>query len=161
MLTRFVVLISVLLLALPAACGPDKPALETGVIQSFQATNATILSQAKLEQFLTHLRGEIGPEMDLVCEAYTKIVSGFEIRWRGGKIEIDTQASGTGGGANYNAAVWDDIMQIQQRWERADDASKADARKWWFEVKDALARAATKSPAASQPSAEKATPHEE
>lgn len=157
-----VVTASILLLAVcaVAGCGPSKPTIETGVIQSFQATNAMILSQAKLEQFLTHLRGEIGPEVDLVCEAYTKIVTGFELRWHGGKIEIDTQASGEGGGANYNVAVWNDLVQIQQRYERADDAAKSDARKWWFEVKDALERAAAQPQSTQSAASTEEVPHE-
>jgi len=122
-------------------CGnPDQPKVETGIIQTVQATNAALVSQMKLEQFLTHLKGQIGPDMEIEVEPYTKISTGVRIRIRGANLEFDTQASGTGGGPNYNAAVWQDLMQIQQRWERADDLSKADARKWWFEVKDAITK---------------------
>jgi hypothetical protein len=119
-------------------CGPTKPTIETGIVQSFQAANASMLSQVKWDQVLTHLQGKIGPETQLTVGAYQVMGGEVRIVFHGAELSLDTQGAGSGGGANYNAAVWPEIMAIQQRWERADDAHRMSREELSKSVADAI-----------------------
>jgi hypothetical protein len=145
-----------LLLAL-TGCGPSKPTIETGIVQSFQAANASMLAQVDWKQITTHLQGKVGPDTTIVVEVYQKMGGAVEIRFRGAELSMDTTGSGTGGGWETNKEIWPDLMSIQQRWERADDISKADRRAWAAEFTEALlkrmaADEAAKTPATEPPS---------
>ena len=138
--------VAVVMVILWTGCGPSKPEIATTVQQTFQAMNLSILSQVDWKQVMTSLHGKVGPDFALVIEGYTKVSAGCEVRVRGGEVEIDTQASGTGGGDNK--WITEALNQVQQRWERADDANKADKRKWTQEVIDAILKGkATTQPA--------------
>lgn len=127
-------------LAIVSACGPSKPEISTTVQQTFAATNLSILSQVDWKQVMTRLRGKVGPDFVLIVEAYMKQTAGLEIRIRGGEVEIETQASGTGG-KEYDPRVMDALIAVQQRWERADDEARKDKARWTEAVIDALIEA--------------------
>jgi hypothetical protein len=139
------------LLSANYGCGPTKPTIETGIVQSFQAANASMLAQVDWKQVATNLHGKVGPDTTIVVEVYQKIGGAVEIRFRGAELEMTTTGSGTGGGWETNKEIWPDLMQIQQRWERADDASKADKRKWADEIADAIAKRIAEDSAAKTP----------
>jgi len=121
---------------LTAGCGPQKPDIETGIVQTFQATNLSILSQVDWKQVMTSLRGKIGPNLRIEAEGYTKTAAGVDIRVAGGEMEVNTQASGIGG--KDNLAYWPEIVQVQQRWERASDEARKDKQRWVDEVTQAV-----------------------
>ena len=121
---------------LTAGCGPQKPDIETGIVQTFQATNLSILSQVDWKQVITNLRGKIGPNLRIEAEGYTKTAAGVDIRVTGGEMEVNTQASGTGG--KDNLAYWPELVQVQQRWERASDEARKDKQRWVDEVTQAV-----------------------
>jgi hypothetical protein len=139
---KAVYLVSVMMCVLPigcvlvSGCGPQKPDIETGIVQTFQATNLSILSQVDWKQVMTQLRGKIGPNLRIEAEGYTKTAAGVDIRVAGGEMEVNTQASGTGG--KDNLAYWPEIVQVQQRWERASDEARKDKQKWVDEVTAAV-----------------------
>lgn len=136
------------------ACNkPDAASVATTVIQSFESTNLSILSQVKWENVLTRLRGTIGPDFRLEVEAYTKSSAGIDFRVRGGTVSIETDAQGTGG-AEYNPEIFKELAQVQSRWERADDESRRDTSKWESEVTAAILRAWEKGSAAKNPTSQ-------
>jgi transcription antitermination factor NusB len=53
-------------------------------------------------------------------------------------MEVNTQASGTGG--KDNLAYWPEIVQVQQRWERASDEARKDKQKWVDEVENIVGK---------------------
>jgi hypothetical protein len=121
-----------------AGCGPSAPDVMTVVSQTMQAQSASILSQVDWKQVMTALEGKVGPRTRIVAEGYIKQSAGVEILIDGGELQFRTQASGTGG--RDNSALMPELLQIQQRWERADDSAKANRQKWTQEVVDALIR---------------------
>lgn len=157
-----VYLVSLVMCMLPMACvlvpgcGPDKPSIETGVIQTFQATNLSILSQVDWKQVVANLRGHVGPNLRIEAEGYTKTAAGVDIRVAGGEMEVNTTASGTGG--KDNLAYWPELVQVQQRWERADDAARLDKQRWVDEVTKAIIDHFNRQSAASQPAASQQSP---
>lgn len=157
-----VYLVSLVMCMLPlncmliGGCGPDKPTMETGIVQTFQATNLSILSQVDWKQVVANLRGKIGPNLRIEAEGYTKTAAGVDIRVAGGEMEVNTTASGTGG--KDNLAYWPELVQVQQRWERADDAARLDKQRWVDEVTKAIIDHFNQQSAASQPAASQQSP---
>ena len=139
-----------------AGCGPSSTSIETGVLQTFQATNMSILSKVDWKQVATTLQGSIGPDFRVEVEAYTKASAGVDIRVHGGTVSVNTQASGTGGQDNSGLASWPEIVAAQQRFEKADAISQADKSRWTNEITAAIlahwnAAAATQPTATSKP----------
>ena len=139
------------LLAANYGCGPTKPAIETGIVQSAQAANASMLAQVDWSQVFARVHGKVGPDTEIVVTAKQIIGGEVDIRFRGAELEYEISGSGTGGGWETNKEIWPDLMQIQQRWERADDVSKADKRKWADEIADAIAKRIAEDSAAKTP----------
>jgi hypothetical protein len=141
-------------------CGPNKPTIETGIIQSAQAANASMLAQADWSQIFARIRGKVGPDTEIVVTAKQIIGGEVDIRFRGAELEYEISGSGTGGGWETNKEIWPDIMAIQQRWEKADDATRADKAKWASEIADVIAKRINEDAAAKTPAKESLTPLE-
>jgi hypothetical protein len=115
---------------------PSKADIQTTIAQTFEASNLSVLAQADWKTILTSLRGKVGPDFWLRIEGYTKSSAGLEIQARGSELSIETTASGTGG--RDNSALWQDLVAVQTRYERADDRAKADRARWTQQVLEAF-----------------------
>jgi len=140
------------------SCEPNKPTIETGIIQSAQAANASMLAQADWSQIFARIKGKVGPDTEIIVTAKQIIGGEVDIRFRGAELEYEISGSGTGGGWETNKEIWPDIMAIQQRWERADDIDKANKAKWAEEIADAIAKRINEDKEAKTPAKEPSTP---
>lgn len=132
-------LVVVLMPCVLAGCGPSTPSIQNTVQQGMQATAMSMLSQVDWKQITASLRGKVGPDFELDVKGYLEYSAGVRVKIRGGECEWNMQGSGTGG--HDNSAMVPELLGVLQRWERADDAAKADRRRWTDEVTDALIQA--------------------
>jgi hypothetical protein len=149
-------LVLALLLTTTGCVGAPKAGLDTTIAQSFQATNLSMLSQAKWQDIFSKLHGAIGPDSTVAMEAYRKDVFGVEIRVHGATLSVETEGRGTGGGDN--SAIWDDLVQVAQRWERSADKQQTDRNAWVDQILQVLLREKTPSPAGPEPAAGESEP---
>lgn len=101
-------------------CGPTiEQKIAATVTNSFEAQTASILKQVQWGQIMTSLRGRIGPSFSMVAEGYIKQTAGVEVRVNGGEVEINTQASGTGGGSDES------FVDLIDRWHSLPEERRA------------------------------------
>jgi len=138
--TALCVMAVVLILVIAnSGCGPSTASIQNTVQQGMQATAMSMLSQVDWKQITASLRGQVGPDFELDIKGYIEQSAGIRVKVRGGEVEWNMQGSGTGG--RDNSDMVPELMDVMQRWERADDRAKADRRRWTEEVTKALFQA--------------------
>lgn len=128
--------------------GPDSPTIATFAQQSGGATVLSILSQVDWTSVTANIAAKVGPDFYARVQAYVMHSAGVEIWARGGELSYSMTGAGTGG--RDNSALLPELVAVQQRWERADDAAKQDRRRWTEEVSAALLAAHEREQAAQR-----------